>query len=354
MKDRRVVRAALAVWALVLSARPIGADELGMFAAALKPDVSASVGIVPWNSWLSGTIWGVVNGTQYYDRLRYEMDTTAFTSYSASVYFPRPGIGFGVNLDVDDSFIGDVERILGYLSVGGFMGRIQASSLRGRATWVGNALSVDHPTETAFDNRYLNVDILRRLRGDDAALAFGIGYTSFQLPVQLDLLTLGSNGEVASPVDWTYQENMKFRIYSVLFGMNDPLDSVAMGGDYEDRTGMMRPGFNLWLYAMDRFGLGVARVSDYEEETIETITSRTLEGRDSLAMMVDFDMTLGVRWIGEAGKARLGVGLGYRLGGLVILCLPLTGSPDSQSSVTASPDFYLVRGGVVLKGAVSW
>lgn len=345
---------------LAVPARPGIADGLEQYAKALKPEVSAGVGIVPRNSWISGTFWSLVRSDEHFNRLRYDLEATAFTSYSVSVYFPLAGLGFGVNLDTDDSFIGEVQRLMGYLSIGGFMGRIQASTLQGTARWV-NADYDDfadypaHPRETPIDSTYLNVDLLKALNGNGGDLAIGIGFTSFRLPVQLDLQTLSADGEAASPWNWTYQEDMEFRVYSVLFGMNDPLDTVAMGLPDDERSFTRRPGLNLWLYTMDRFGLGLARVSDYEKSVIEAINpSYSLEGQDSLVMMVDIDMTLGLRWMGNLGTARIGLGLGYRLGGQMILCLPLTGSPDSSSSITAAPDFYLARGGFILKGSVSW
>jgi hypothetical protein len=338
---------------VLFCALPLAAEDMDPFLNAIKPEINASFGMIPLNNWSSGTFWALSEGDAYFDRLHYRMETTAFTSYSGSVYFPKAGVSFGVNLDVDANLIGKLDRIMGFFSVDGFTGRIQSSVLRGTATWVGNTLPVDHPTSTTFDNRFLNVDLLRVIRGGDAGISFGIGYTSFSLPVQLDLLTLDASGDVVSPKSWTYQENMDFHIYSILFGMNDPLDSAVMGREDANGRSELTQGFFIWLYDMDRFGVGVAHVSDYEKGVIETITNQTLAGQDSLAMVVDFDMTIGIRWLGKVNDARVGFGIGYRFGGDLVLSLPLTGSPGSTTEVTASPDFYLVRGGFIFKGSIA-
>jgi hypothetical protein len=72
-----------------------------------------------------------------------------------------------------------------------------------------------------------------------------------------------------------------------------------------------------------------------------------------IAMLVDYDLTLGACWVGKAGPAHLGVGLGYDVGGQMVICVSPKGTVES-GYVDASPTFDLEHYGPIIKGIVSY
>jgi len=339
-------------FALVLSvgAQPLPAAER---AVASWLSTSGSFSIVPIDTWgsgdfdaLSDALWGY--STPRLNQLTIDMDQTASTTYEGELFFKKLRLKVGLDIDVDNNLIGRLDRFMGYINYDGFTLRVQTSELRGTAFWTGADLA-GMPAVYPFDNPFVSVDLLyyRQTGGIDY---FGAGYTSYRLPVQLTILTYSdAEGSVWWATQCTaYQPDMAFHIYSGLFGLDTLHEALVRRGTF---AGMQ--GLTIWMATQDRAGVGLAYISDETRGWIEAANSLPLWSATQIAMLVDYDLILGAQWVGDLGPVRLGLGLGFEVGGQTVMCVTPKGPVDS-AHVDASPSFYLFHYGPILKATVSW
>ncbi|MDY7028307.1 MAG: hypothetical protein SVR04_08430 [Spirochaetota bacterium] len=286
------------------------------------------------------------------NQLSLDMERTACTTYEGDLFLKKLRLTLGLSVDVDDNLIGKFNRLMGYVNYEGFSLRVQSSTLRGTAEWNGEAVA-GMPGEYVFDNPLVSVDLLRYTDRDGIDY-FGIGYTSYRLPVQLDCLIYDTTrGEVWwAPQGAVYQPDMAFGIYSLLFGVDTLHEAFAM-------TGIMASmqGFRPWMATQDRVGVGLSHISDEARTWVETANSvdtpRTLWSTEQIAMLVDYDLTLGMQWVGDLGQLRLGFGIGFNIGGQVVMCITPR-APVEAGYVDASPSLYIFHYGPILRAVASW
>jgi hypothetical protein len=333
----------------------------GAEASAVQDTIStsASFAVIPIDTWgsgdfnaLSDTWFGYTTPRQ--NQLSLAMERTASTIYEGDLFLkkPRLTLGLRVDVDVDDNFIGKLNRLMGYVGYEGFSLRVQTSRLRGTAQWNGEPIT-GMPDEYGFDNPFVSVDLLRYTRKGSIDY-FGLGYTSYRLPVQLDCLIYDTTRGTVwwAPQGAVYQPDMAFGIYSLLFGI-DTLRQAFAG------TGLMAKmqGLRPWMATQDRAGVGLSRISDEARAWVETANSvdtpRTLWSAKQIAMLVDYDLTLGLQWVGDLGSIRLGFGLGFNIGGQIVTCITPKG-PVEAGYVDASPSLYLFHYGPILRAVASW
>ena len=169
--------------------------------------------------------------------------------------------------------------------------------------------------------------------------------------MQLDCLVYNAaRGSVWwAPTGAVYQPDMAFHIYSLLLGL-DTLHQAFV------RTGYLsgEQGFGIWMATQDRAGGGLSYISDQAKAWVQQANNNlTLWSAEQIAMLVDYDLILGLQWVGDLGPARLGFGVGFELGGQIVLCITPKG-PVQEGYVDASPSIYLFHYGPILKGTVSW
>ncbi len=315
---------------------------------------TGSFSIVPIDTWGSGdfdalndAMWGY--DTPRLNQLTIDMDQTASTTYEGELFFKKLRLKVGLNVDVDDNLIGRLNRFMGYINYDGFTLRVQTSELRGTAIWTGANLP-GMPFEYPFDNPFISVDLLyyKQSGGIDY---FGAGYTSYRLPVQLTILTYST---VEDSVWWAdqstaYQPDMAFHIYSVLFGLDTLQEAFSRSGTFAQMQGL-----TVWMATQDRAGVGLSYISDEAKSWIEAANGNLpLWSATQIAMLVDYNLILGAQWVGDLGPVRLGLGLGFEIGGQMVTCITPKGPVDS-AHVDASPSFYLFHYGPILKATVAW
>jgi hypothetical protein len=342
-----------------LYAQTIPVDP-GSIESAVKSSIesalstSGSFSIIPIDTWGSGDFEALSDtwfgdNTPRTNQTNISMDQTASTTYEGELFFKKLRLKVGLDVDVDNNFIGKLNRFMGYINYSGFTLRVQTSELRGTLAWTGSSIA-GMPSETAFDNRYTSVDLLyyKQTGGIDY---FGIGYTSYSLPVQLDCLIYDSERQEVwwAPTGAVYQPDMAFHVYSVLIGMDTLHEAFTRSG-----TMAGSQGFGLWAESQDRVGGGVSNISDEAKLWVEKANSGlSLWSSTQIAMLVDYDLTLGLQWVGNLGPVRLGFGIGYNLGGQMVLCVTPKG-PVETGYVDASPSVYLIHYGPILKGTISY
>lgn len=337
---------------LPAQAQPLPAAE---HALASWLSTSGSFSIVPIDTWGSGDFDALADSffgysTPRLNQLTIDMDQTASTTYEGELFFKKLRLKVGLDIDVDNNLIGRLDRFMGYINYDGFTLRVQTSELRGTAVWTGTTLP-GMPAVYPFDNPFVSVDLLyyRQTGGIDY---FGAGYTSYRLPVQLTILTYDP---ARDSVWWAtqstaYQPDMAFHIYSGLFGLDTLHEALTRTGTF---AGMQ--GLTVWMATQDRAGVGLAYISDEAKGWIEAANSPAkLWSATQIAMLVDYDLILGAQWVGDLGPGRLGLGLGFEVGGQTVMCITPKGPVDSTAYVDASPSFYLFHYGPIFKATVSW
>ncbi len=335
------------------------AQNLKDLAGTCLPDisVSGSITVIPVDSWSSGNfnqLMSVINPFspgEIQKLADIKMDSTATTIYEGDLWFKKTGLSMGLKMNVDDNFIGKFNRFMGYLGYHNYSIRLQTSRLKGTLTWDPDYFVTDMPNRSSFDNSFITVDLLYYPRTKTSDFYYGIGYTSYELPVHLECLILNTESEIIYG-NHVYQPDMKFSIYSLLFGF-DTLQAAFMQVESLMNTG---DGFGPWMATQDRFGVGFSTISDEAQNWIENANpGRYLYDNNQFTMMVDYNLTVGARWIGNAGPIRLGAGLGYNIGGQTVTAVSSSFGPITRmDQVSASPDLYLFHHGVIFKLSTSW
>ena len=101
------------------------------------------------------------------------MDQTASTTYEGDLFFRKLRLKVALDVDVDNNFVGKLNRLMGYIDYEGFTLRVQNSTLRGTAVWTGTKVP-GMPSQTSFDNSYTSVDLLYYTKNGGLDY-FGIG-----------------------------------------------------------------------------------------------------------------------------------------------------------------------------------
>jgi hypothetical protein len=315
---------------------------------------SGSVSVIPVDTWGSGDFDAFTDeffgyATPRLNKLSIDMDQTATTTYQGDLFFKKLRLKVGLNVDVDNNFVGKLNHLMGYVNYEGFELRVQTSTLRGTTVWSGATVPT-MPTRSSFDNPFVSVDLLRYSGGMNGLSYWGAGYTSYRIPVQFDCLIYDTaRGEVWWGDNPVYQPDLAFQIYSLLLGL-DTFHAAFAGTS----SMLAKDGPGVWMATQDRVGVGVSKISDEATSWVEAANGgRKLWSARQIAMLVDYDLTLGAQWIGNVRPVRLAIGLGFNVGGQVVTCVTPRG-PVKAGYVDASPSVYLYHYGPILKGAISW
>jgi hypothetical protein len=278
------------------------------------------------------------------------MDQTASSTYEGGLFFKNQRLKIGLNVDVDDNMIGKINRFMGYINYDGFTLRVQKSELRGTAMWSGGPVS-SMPTQSSFDNPFISVDLLY-YKETGSIDYFGIGYMSYHLPVQIDILTYDPdrdsvwwNPDVAA----AYQPDMAFHIYSILFGFDTLHQAFTRTGTFARMQNL-----SVWMATQDRVGAGISYIGDDVKYWMEDASQKTLWSKTQIAMLVDYNLIIGLQWVKDIKPVRLGLGLGYEIGGQIVECVTPKGPVDDAGYIDASPSLYLFHYGPIFKGTISW
>jgi hypothetical protein len=345
-------RLAATLVALTGLAAPLGSQALpSMSAIESAISTSGSFSIIPIDTWGSGDFnalgdkWFENGNTPRVNEMSIAMNQTATTIYEGDLFFKKLSLKIGMDVDVDNNFIGKLNRIMGYVNYSGFTLRVQRSELQGTTTWTGSPVS-GMPDNSSFDNTYLSIDLLH-YRHNWSGDYWGIGYTSYMLPVQIDCLVYDTARQEIWYGHDVYEPDMAFQIYSVLLGF-DTLQAAFVD------SSSTRQGLGFWATSQDRAGAGISTLSDQTVGWVEAANpGLSIWSSEQIAMLVDYDLTLGLQLVRTLGPVRMGFGLGFNIGGQMILCITPKGPVDA-AHVDASPAFYLYHYGPIFKGTVSW
>ncbi len=216
-----------------------------------------------------------------------------------------------MNVDLDNNFIGKLNRLMGYVSYRGFTLRYQQSNLRGMATWTGDPVS-GMPTQSSFDNLFISIDLLHYFELSHSTgqeFYYGIGYASYQLPVQLDCTIYYKDFNYVSDGTDVYQPDMTFHLYSLMFGFDTLHDAMRP----DTRGPMSLQGLSMWGATQDRIGGGVTTISDQAKSWVETANpGRTLGSPTVIDVLVDYDLTIGIQWVKPIGICSIGSRFGLQ------------------------------------------
>ncbi|MFZ5368129.1 MAG: hypothetical protein ACOZCE_07825 [Spirochaetota bacterium] len=305
--------------------------------------------LFPANNWASGD-WDAQSDAFFgYDtprvnKFRVNMEQTMSTMYEGGLFFKKLNLGVGATLKTDNNLIGQINQFMGFLNIDVFEARVEYSRLKGTAEWLGEPIS-GLPDSVIFDNQLLNIDLLY---ASPQGLYYGIGYSSYALPVQLNCLVYDPYWTVWwAPVVSFYQPDMKFSIYSFLFGFDTLKDALFQKGLFGSFQ-----GFSFWAWTQDRFGVGTSEISNQVAHIIETANgNRTLWSTTQIAMMVDYNLTLGIQYVKQLARFHIGLGIGYNIGGQTVTSITPKG-PVQEGYVDASPSVYLFHYGPMITGSI--
>lgn len=286
--------------------------------------------------------------------MEYEMDSTRSTSYEANFRFVPLGLSGLLSMTVDDTFIGKVDKILGLIAYKRAVLRMTEITFKGSAHWPGQ-LTSDMKSDFDFDNKIKHYDLYYSVPigppdadGIQFEMNFGIGYTDYSLPVQINSSRYSSKlDEVVAGVP-TYDKDFKAKYYCFVFG----IDLMTVYIHNQGRGSAL--GLSPWIAGQDRFGIGKAIVSESSAKTLEVFNPGThLNNKTKVnSTYLENDSILGIMWIPSFARGKVAIGVGYNL--IVHAVATWGDTPNDTTEINWDADYYVLRHGVVFKIYAVW
>jgi len=300
------------------------------------------VALVPTNRWEVHSI----NGQE--QRLKYDFDAGAFATIEAKYSLREFPIQLGAHALFADNRLSKAYRIGGFVSYKRIMLRFQTGKISGTAHWT-STLTPETPVALPFDNRYTNVDLLYlpntpALKGN--LFYYGVGYTSIKMPIQVNTLTTegGKENQIyGTPV---YDSLFSVSAYSFVFGF----DLIATeAGNPEAFKG----GFGLFAATQERFGGGMCTISnDAVARAEEANTLRTARSSNLAEVLIEYNLSAGIKYSHRIGQGILIAAVGYDFGGSMLanFSRPAAASTD----LGFDPSINFMHHGILFRVYAGW
>ena len=288
-------------------------------------------------------------------KLSYDMDVTDFTMIEGKICNTKAGLALGVNADINNNYVGSVNRVMGYIGLNRLYARFQNGKLDGIAKWNGT-LGPGQTVLTPFKGSLTHVDLLYWQRA--FPMYFGVGYTAISVPVEIMTYYTRSTKEhsvVGIPViDTDYSATY----YAFLFGF-DTFTSSMLYPDDKDTSPEARAlngsnsGFGLFMVAQDRIGVGNDHISAKSLATAQALNGGKVPIGDSFfSCYLENTSSIGIRWRGVSRYGSIAIGVGYELACFSIL--DITGGVDHPGILGLSPQSSLARYGPIVRLYMQW
>jgi hypothetical protein len=331
---------------IILSAATLAAQENpGETKKESLFSLEGSVAIIPWSQW-SFPEWP----DSYRQNLKYRMEASRTTIYEANFRFEPVNMVCGLNLGVDDSIMGKIDRIAGVLGYDHIYARLSQSTIRGKATWNGPATGMDPQFRYRHDFRsfdvFYNTSFETQDRDNIAFWYVGLGYTEFSVPIQVRTFIYTAS-DLGHDGNSSFDEDFRVSVWSFIFG-------------FDTFSGMMRnpggatTGFHFWGSTQDRFGFGKYRMSDETFESLKTVNPGTnlVGGTSGWAFYDENDTTLGIFYVPSFSGGRVAFGIGYNL--LLSFVLPFSETGKKTNDMEYRTNFTMLRHGVIFRADAVW
>ena len=292
--------------------------------------------------------WGVHSITGQTQWLKYDFSPQAFTTYQAAYSMQRIPLVVGLNAQFEDNLVGKAYRIAGFVGIKRIMLRVESGKIRGTARWTGTPIQ-GASTSIPFDNRYTNIDLLYlpntpSLKGN--LFYYGVGFTSFKMPVQINTLTTESgkgSQKFGVPV---YDSLFSVTAYSLVFGF----DLIATEAS---NPKAFKGGFGMFATTQDKFGGGMSKMSSEALKRAEDANPlRTAASSNLPAALVEYNLSVGFKYSQRIGSGIIIAALGYDFGGAMLA--DFSGGVSTKNNLGFDPSFYYVHHGVLLRIYAGW
>jgi hypothetical protein len=335
---------------LPLAAQQVEADE-AYYAASQKTYTA-----IKWQPFALGDIYSG-------DNLDYTIDPASFTTYHGS-FWHKWGIRLNVDLDIDDNFVGKMNRIVGLLGFKRFSIRASTGSLSGTARWNGETIP-GHANEQPFNSSFTTIELLYDFYYPDdpstvvysnGVPVYGLGktgvgrgtyigliYNTVEFPVQISVSPGYQNITTKDTFD-----TVKFNNYGLIFGF-DNLDGWFMYGQKNESR--YTRGFSIWLSSYISVWGGWAEIRSSTINKLQELNPEIKVYNATLFTLgLQLDLTLGPCYLIWIGKVQCGIALGYEFSGRFIA----SGNGNRETEGTISTAYGYYRHGVVFKTGFSF
>ena len=179
----------------------------------------------------------------------------------------------------------------------------------------------------------------------------GFGYTNFSFPIEINtIITLSdlAHEKYGTPfLDTEY----KGTYYAFLFGFDTFASSILYYDAMPEAE--MGAGLGIFFTAEDRFGFGTSQVSPEAVTAAEALNPGFKAMSDTFtAIYFENVSSIGLRWRGQYGKARVAVGFGYEF---AITFVSAFASPvDKPGKLGFQINESLFHQGPIARAYVQW
>ena len=254
--------------------------------------------------------------------ITFKTDANELTKIEGNICNTQLGLSLGANVNVDDNRVGEANRVMGYVGIKQLYLRYQEARISGTTQWEG-LLVPGQSREASFDKKFIHVDLLYWKRSKTALAGmpyfFGIGYTSFAFPFEIDTLFTRTDRTEQYYGKAFYEPNFTAKYYSFLFGF-DTFASSMLYLDAGPDAGDIAGGFGIFFTAEDRFGFGESRLSPEGLAAAQLLNPGLNPVNDHFtSTYIENVSSIGLRWRSTKGAMRFAVGLGYELSFFMVM-----------------------------------
>ncbi|HCT30630.1 MAG TPA: hypothetical protein DIW31_07815 [Bacteroidales bacterium] len=321
----------------------------GLIAQDDSAEKQSKVPFILGVSWVPSNSWGFSSIIAQKQLLKYDFDATSMTTWEGSITGRKMPLRLGVNVQLEDNFIGKLYKFSGYLGFKRTYLRIQTGKISGNAKWTGNVIPDYSPT-FPFSYHYTNIDLLLSLgKSKMAGTYIGLGYTSLKVPIQVNTLITQSDQAHQKYGIPVFDKKFSIMAYSFLFGF-DLMQSEAI-----TKKGIIRskPGFGIFAATQDKLGFGMSYLTDQAIKKAEEVNpGRKSVGGDLFTGLVEYQISVGPKWSTNIGKGIFIIGLGYEFSGAMVA--NFSGAAKKITDLGYDPSLLYYRHGVIFRSFFSW
>ncbi len=245
----------------------------------------------------------------FYNFLSYSMDTTAFTKLEGNFCDKQTGLAAGADINVDDNAVGKANKIAAYVGIKRLFLRLEKGNMKGVANWNG-LLAPGQSAHEAFDNKFMHVDLILHSNSMlDGTGYWGVGYTTFNLPAEIQTTFTYTNRQGQVEGVRAFDPDFQVKCYSFIFGF-DTFSGETLGTG----IGKFEEGFGFFGSGEDRFGLGYSYISDAGIKAAEFLNPGLKATEQKLfGGFVENDTDMGFKWSHAYKYLKLVLGVGYEV-----------------------------------------
>lgn len=294
--------------------------------------------------------------------LKYNFDLSEQSSFEGNFGIRRIGLRFGISANIENNLVGKAYKYGGYIGFKDYWLKLQTSNISGNAYWARQE-DVGYISPFDFSSKFINIELIKNsnmykhMSGGASTnillgTHWGIGYTSFGIPIQIETLTTPGGREHQVYGRPAFDKLLNAKYYTFLFGWDMIRQLCLTSGRYGAIPGQPAKHFGIYAATHDKFGFGSGHLSQSGVLMAEALNpGKTIVKDKGFSFMASFYLSTGFRYYCILRPVFMVAAVGYDFEGFL-----LNGGPpaDTDKDLGYEYDPFVINRGVSFKLYISW